>query len=99
MTAYTTMNIKVPVRIMVALADVSRKYDRYMPVNADTPPIIGEIHNIRAKEFVNMRAMEAGITKSAEMRRVPITRIVTRIVSDKSPISKASIHATRTPET
>jgi hypothetical protein len=93
------MNIKVPVRIMVALADVSRKYDKYMPVNADTPPMIGEIHNIRANEFVNIRAMEAGMTNSAEMRRVPITRIVTRIVSDKSPISKASIHATRTPET
>ena len=93
------MNINVPVRMMVALAEVSRKYERYIPVNADTAPMIGEIHNIRAKEFVSIRATEAGITKSAEMRSVPITRIVTRIVSDKSPINNASIHATRTPET
>jgi hypothetical protein len=93
------MNINVPVRIMVALADVSRKYARYIPEKADTAPIIGEIHNMRAKEFVSMRATEAGITKSAEMRSVPITRIVTRMVRDRSPINNASIHATCTPET
>ena len=85
--------------MIVALADVSRKYAKYIPVNADTPPIIGEIHNIRAKEFVSIRAIDAGITNNAEINSVPMTRIVTRMVSDSMAMSKASIQPTRTPDT
>jgi hypothetical protein len=35
--AYTAINTMVAVRIMVALADVSRKYDAYIP-HQQSPP-------------------------------------------------------------
>ena len=96
--AYTDTNTTVPTKMIVALDDVSRWYDRYIPVAADPAPITGEINSIRENELVIMRAIDAGITRSAEINRVPITRIVTRIVNDRSAINYASIHATRTPD-
>ena len=59
----------------------------------------GEIHNMRANELVSMRAVDAGITNIAEINKVPMTRIVTRMVSDNIAMSNASTHATRTPDT
>jgi hypothetical protein len=69
-----------------------------MPSDADTAPMMGEIHSIRAKEFVVIRATDAGITKSAEISSVPMTRMVTKMVRDNMAINNASIHATFTPD-
>jgi len=59
----------------------------------------GEIHNMREKRLVSMRAVAAGMTSNAEMSRVPMTRMVTKMVSDNITISAASINETFTPLT
>lgn len=83
---------------MVALADVSRWYDKNIPVAAEIAPTIGETTNMRENEFVDMRAIDAGITSSAEISKVPMTRIVTKMVMDNIIMSSASTHGTRTPD-
>lgn len=70
-----------------------------MPTKQLAAPIAGEISSIFAKEFVIIRAVAAGITSRAEMRSVPITRIVTKMVPDNITMSVTSMYDTRTPDT
>ena len=67
-----------------------------MPKKQVTAPIIGETHKSLEKLFVVIRADAAGITSSAEISNVPITRIVTRIVSEIIANNTASTSETRT---
>ena len=63
-------------------------------MNPDAAPTAGETHNMRAIELVVIRETEAGMTSSAEINNVPITRIVTKIVNDNITIKSASTHCT-----
>ena len=67
-----------------------------MPTKQVTAPMIGDIHNNREKLFVVMRAEAAGITSSAEIKSVPITRIVTKLVKEIIASNTASTSETRT---
>ncbi len=67
-----------------------------MPTKQVTAPIIGDTHNKREKLFVVIRADAAGITSKAEIKSVPITRIVTKIVSEIIANNTASTSETRT---
>ena len=66
--------------MIIAEADVFEWYARFMPTKAAPAPMSGEIHNILAKRLVSMRAVAAGMTSSAEMSSVPMTRIVQRAI-------------------
>ena len=59
----------------------------------------GEIHSKREKLLVVMRADAAGMTSNAEMSKVPITRMVTKMVSDSSDNSTISTTEKLTPDT
>ena len=67
-----------------------------MPIKQVAAPIVGETHKSLEKLFVVIRADAAGITNSAEISSVPITRIVTKIVSEIIANNTASTSETRT---
>ena len=54
---------------------------------------------MRPKELVIILAVAAGITSNAEINNVPMTRIVTKMVTDNITINITSMNATRSPDT
>ncbi|CAB4323658.1 unannotated protein [freshwater metagenome] len=70
-----------------------------MPTAPQAAPTRGAITSMRAKEFVTMRAMTAGVTSSALMSRTPTIFIVKRMVTASMSMSSASMRPTFTPVT